>query len=309
MTFFPNLYLIGGMRCGSTTLNLILGQHPEIFMSPVKEPMFWVAEAHRSRGTDPASRMASKYIAPGAYAGLFAEAGTARWIGEASHYLYHPKVPELLADKAPEARVIVVLRDPTERLFSEYLNRRRGGHYDGSFDDYMGDEGRFWAKTRGDRPAAQSDKLNKGMQAKLLRPWIETLGPDRVYCLLFDDLQRDPAGAAARIFEWLGVDTGFEPVVVHTQRGGVAKRPGVMKLLNSQKGALRWIKARIPRIWRERLRARVYASTLERPKMSPDTKRALRDIYFDDVAALERLIGRDLSAWKAPSATTGPDRA
>ena len=98
----PNLFMIGSMRAGSTTLHTLLGQHQEIFMSATKEPMFFVAEVAREKsarggtGCDEARKEVGELEAGGKfrtldrYQTLFAGAGGTPYRGESSHYLYHP---------------------------------------------------------------------------------------------------------------------------------------------------------------------------------------------------------------------------
>ncbi|WP_430450408.1 sulfotransferase [Rhodophyticola sp.] len=125
------------MRCGSTSLYLLLQQHPEIFMSPIKEPMFWAAENLRRHGRDAGTVLSGKYITQEAYLGLFADAQQESWRGEASHYLYHGDVAGLLHEEVPDARLIVSLRNPSDRIFSEYLLRVRSWGLEGSFEDFL----------------------------------------------------------------------------------------------------------------------------------------------------------------------------
>ena len=140
----PNLFFIGGMRCGSTTLNLALSQHPEICMSEVKEPYYWVAEAmRREAGDDPRRRaetlefeIKGRHRTDETYGLLFDGADDQRLVGELSHYLYHPSVIPYIAEASPDAKVVVALRDPTDRLFSEYLYLRRQASFSGSFADF-----------------------------------------------------------------------------------------------------------------------------------------------------------------------------
>ncbi len=110
----PNLFLIGGMRCGSTTLHLMLGQHPDIYMSPVKEPYFYVAEAMRrnmraQRENPEAKRRLDEYVKRGkhrelhTYAALFEAVSEEKYVGESSHYLYHPEIASVIFEDCPHA--------------------------------------------------------------------------------------------------------------------------------------------------------------------------------------------------------------
>ena len=301
----PNLFFIGGMRCGSTTLNLLLGQHPDIYMSPVKEPLFFLAENLRLRASQGAipTEKATQFAAQGrhrtqeSYASLFKDAAQQRWVGESSHYLYHPEVAPLIDEFSPGARILVSLRDPVARLFSEYLYYRRTGAIEDCFETFViatsrvDDAGNILGPSPGSR-------LGKGLQGALLTPWLERFGSERVYPVFFDDLTDRPYDTARAIYGWLGVDPDFAPRVIHTQKGGVPINRRVINAINSQNPILRRLKGLMPKLAKERLREAIYAKTLQRPAIPDILETKLRLYYAEDVARVEALTGRDLSTWR-----------
>lgn len=296
MTEWPNLYFIGGMRCGSTTLYLLLSQHPEIFMSSVKEPMFWSAENLRREGQDADAAFSGKYITEHAFLSLFSEAGEARWRGEASHYLYHGNVAGLLRNEVPEARIIVSLRNPTDRIFSEYLYWSRSKSFKGTFPDFLSQHGVKWSLDCGIYEAPTGSRLPKGLQAEKISTWFDTFGSKRVHVVFFEDLEEKPVTVAQDIYRWLEVDGAFTPQIVHTQKGGVPVKGGLMRVLNFPK---RRIKRFVPRLIREKIRARIYDKILERPVLDPNMRAMLDAYYAEDVARLSQMTGRDLSHWSS----------
>jgi hypothetical protein len=105
----PNCFIIGAAKCGTTSLHDYLGLHPEIYMSPVKEPRYFTNAWSEDRAW---------------YEALFDDAGDARWRGEATpNYSKATEFPETAARIAalvPEARLIYLVRDPVERVRSQY---------------------------------------------------------------------------------------------------------------------------------------------------------------------------------------------
>jgi hypothetical protein len=191
MNLWPNLYFIGGMRCGSTTLYLLLLQQPEIFMSPIKEPMFWAAENMRRQGKDANPAYSGKHITSEAYLALFSEANSIRWRGEGSHYLYHGDVAGLLCDEVPDARIIVSLRNPSDRIFSEYLYWVRSQNFEGTFAQFLAKNGVKWSDEVGIYEAPKGSRLPKGLQAEKLAVWLDKFGQDQVYFMFFEDLEKN----------------------------------------------------------------------------------------------------------------------
>jgi hypothetical protein len=107
----PNLFILGAGKCGTTSLHIILGQHPDIHASAIKEPTFfcWPYQVVRS---------------PIEYFKLFDS--PARHRMESSHaYLSNPETAPVLRALLPDARFVVILRHPKARAFSLYRHMRR----------------------------------------------------------------------------------------------------------------------------------------------------------------------------------------
>src|ERR687894_3261543 len=112
----PNFFIIGAQKAGTTSLYYYLKQHPQIYMSPRKEPHFFKgmhSELRKSgRGLPPVTDL-------GDYQALFRGVTDEKAIGEASaSYLYSPKAPALIKSSIPDAKLIAVLRNPADRAYS-----------------------------------------------------------------------------------------------------------------------------------------------------------------------------------------------
>ena len=116
MEIWPNFFIVGAPRCGTTSLWYYLSQSPEVFMSTKKEPKYFNSYESVRLYFDPPIRDKKKYLE------LFHEVRNERAIGEAStSYLADPSTPELIHKVLPESRIIISLRDPVERAFSHHL--------------------------------------------------------------------------------------------------------------------------------------------------------------------------------------------
>ena len=149
-----NFFVIGAAKCGTTTLYARLNAHPEVFLSPLKEPNYYsradldparFSKAFKTNTkldltdylaqADPLPDMQVGFVQSEAdYARLFSGATDAhRVVGECStSYLWSPSAPEALHAAHPEAKIVVALRDPVERIFSHYLMARKYGFVKGS---------------------------------------------------------------------------------------------------------------------------------------------------------------------------------
>jgi hypothetical protein len=136
----PNFLIIGAMKSGTTALYHYLRQHPQVYMSPKKEPRFFALEAERlylDRTDDQKPLQTLSSVADiEAYRALFEGVSKEVAIGEASHwYLYSPRlreseqhyIPEVIKHYTPSVKLIAVLRNPAERAYSQFLHFVRSG--------------------------------------------------------------------------------------------------------------------------------------------------------------------------------------
>ena len=106
---WPNLFVVGAPRAGTTSLYHYLRQHPEIYMSPLKEPHFF---SHSNPQSDTVVKHQDAYLR------LFDAARGEKLRGEASPaYLADPDAPARIKDASPEAKIVAVLREPVSRAF------------------------------------------------------------------------------------------------------------------------------------------------------------------------------------------------
>ena len=274
----PTFVIIGAQKAGTTSVYRYVGQHPEVFVSPVKEPRFFSYLAQCEAGIAPP---AGAIQTLDAYRKLFDGAET-RAIGEASvSYLDVPGTAAILHRHLPHAHLIALLRDPAERAYSQYLMRLRTGREHGSFADAV-DQGRC---------------LRGGFYARNLAPYDELFGADRLGLFLYDDLRRDPLGLMRDMFRFLEIDDSFVPHLgVRHNAGGRPRSRAVHRLLSLPR-----VNAAVRRAapsWLVQLGTAAKRLNYDRPPM-PDAVRArLHEIYRADTMALERRLGRDLSAWR-----------
>jgi hypothetical protein len=190
MSKMPNLFVIGAMKCGTTTLHEHLQSHPHVFMCSPKEPHFFVQEMNWSKGW-------------AWYRQLFAEAGDAAVLGESSTtYSMLPHfqgVAERIAAFNPEARFIYVLRDPVERTLSHYWHMVR---FHGEVRDML------TAIRETERWRAYS---NYTMQ---LEPYLDAFGRERIHALTFEEMISRPEEVIRGMFAWLGLDPSLATIEV-----------------------------------------------------------------------------------------------
>ena len=303
----PNLFLIGAMRAGSTSLHALINQHPEIFMSHVKEPMYYVAETMR-RTLDMYGNTADieyqlmdfvkqrKHAEAHTYEILFDKVMGRKYMGESSHYIYHPQVARAIHDDCPNARIIVSLRNPIERLYSEYmLYRRQGKDVEETFAEFVNNNSSF--SHDGKILITDSPKIRKSLYFDSLVEWVNVFGRDQVKIILFEDFISDYLQVCESIFSWLGVDPTFTPIPIHAQQGGTPKSGTIFYGVEKSKLKLKLLKRIMPPKVRDRLRAVWYQVSLEKGTIDESTRVFLLKAYREDITNLEREFQLDLSTW------------
>jgi hypothetical protein len=200
---FPDFVCIGGMRCGSTTLWDLLGRHPGIYLPDEKEMHFFDdAKGRFELGAD-------------WYANQFAAAGDLQLRGEVTpSYLHQEVVPPRMAAMLPDARLIVILRDPAKRAWSHYWFRVRQGREPLPFMQALERE-RNGISAPGDRwPLWRFAYLGWSRYIDGLRRFESAFGRNAIQVIFFEELLRDPAGVMRVVWEHIGaepMDVGSPP--------------------------------------------------------------------------------------------------
>lgn len=133
----PNFFVIGAAKAGTTSLHSYLDSHPEVCMSPIKEPEYFLPPPPRPGSTQPAADALRRDI----YETLFAQAGNALAVGEASvRYTSHPfrpGVPERIAALIPDAKLVYLVREPVARMVSQWMHNNRFGSEERSVEEAL----------------------------------------------------------------------------------------------------------------------------------------------------------------------------
>jgi hypothetical protein len=315
MRISPNFFLVGAAKAGTTSLCEYLDQHPEIYMSPIKEPCFFADEVrpeHLSRDVLPVfyrdQEALRKYLdgpmterRPGAavldwesYIGLF-QAAHARQkvVGEASViYLWSPTAAANIAARIPGARILMVLRDPVDRLFSQYLDNLTSGQVRVSFRDYI----EAALRHRSGLLGIYRPSLEFGEYCEQVKRYLRLFPRERIHIVLYDDFRQSPAECLSGIFRFLDVDPRVTvDTSVHHHRPRVP-RFGRAGYLLKRSGLWQAGRRLLPAAVARKLRP---LALRPRGAMAVDAndRGYLLAHYRPDIQELSELLDRDLSAW------------
>jgi hypothetical protein len=297
----PSFLVIGAARSGTTTLHYSLGRHPEIFVSPIKETNFflfddagalpsWVDEATRRR----TPRTLQDYAA------LFEDAAEHHTaVGESSPSYLHGPVARRIKARLPDVKLVAILRQPVEQALSFYATWHDGRTPTAEhIDEFVSALASGAPGPDGALPLA-----THGLYHRHLAPFFEQFERHQIKVTLLDDLERDSAAFFRDLFRFLGVDDGFQLETVERYNGsGTARSATIHRLLSGAAKVKGLARAVLPdRAFRRlaRLQHGVRSANLQRSSpLSPELRRELTQrFYGEDIAALEKLLDRDLSVW------------
>lgn len=296
----PNFLIVGAPRSGTTTIYEGLTQHPEIYMSPRKEP--WFSELTGERGPWLGPRDGQPVESWQEYERLFAGANGAKAIGEASTlYLAAPEAPRRIKESLPDARLICILRNPVDRAYSNFLEHVQEGR-ETEFDFRRAVEAESERLSRHWAPSWAYTGL--GFYGKQLERYFAELPRKQMLVLLYEDLARDRTGVYQRIFNFLGVHPGIIPVLPPrvNENSGIPKNHFVHVLLTHPNPVRQALRSVLTDRQRKAVRSWLLHHNLQRPHLDPDLRRELRERFRSDILHASALIDRDLSAWLADRA-------
>ena len=301
----PNFLLVGTAKAGTTSLYHYLNQHPDIFMSDIKEPKFITSQflKNLSGYRDPkiGKDTISKYDD---YLQLFRKAKREKILGEASvdTLYYAEKSIPIIKKYLGDPYILIILRNPVDRAFSVYLHMIRDKREVLSFEEAIKQESEriksgyefFW------------HYVNSGFYYKQVRFFVNSFS--KVKVVLFEDLKKDVCLVLKEIYEFLKVDSSFCPQNINFKfnKGGVSKNGLIISILHEFLIKPNQFKEFIKKILRvfltkdqlEKLFFNLMKITIhDRMSLNPKTRSYLVNVYKKDIVALQTIINRDLSHW------------
>jgi hypothetical protein len=297
----PTFLILGAYKSGTTSLHFYLKQHPDVFMSRIKEIRYLTYAGHQEAPLTTAEidslfwpiRSLQDYEA------LFAgsEASVAR--GDVSPCYFSFPEQTILGIKrlVPDAKLVLILRHPVERAYSSYCYHVRLG-----YEEVMDFRKVFRLEAEG-RPrradGRQRTDFLRCFYAAALQCYFDAFPRERFFIRLYDDLVDDPGRFMRELFAFIGVDDSFVPdfEVRHnvSQWPRIPGVPGLYRAVNRIMGALQRYQPRVHHAIRATgLLEYRFKKT---PPMDPGFRQELVEYYRSDILRTQELIGRDLSGW------------
>jgi hypothetical protein len=293
----PDFLIIGAPRSGTTALYEALARHPRVFMTRLKEPLFFLRDQRSHRLQSPLPVPAEQLIETwDQYLELFRAGAESLVRGEASTlYLYDEHAARRIAARLSDVRLIAILRDPVSRAYSHYsLHRLRGTEPEPTFEAALAEE-----------PVRLRERWSPfwlyravGLYADQVARYQSLFRPEQLLFLLQEDLEQRPAATYDRVLRFLNLPLESPMALTAGVNASARPRNSMLSWAIRPKNPLVQAARRVmPRSARRRLRQMLTAPV---PQLNPATARELRAFYREDIERTGALIGRDLSHWLQP---------
>jgi hypothetical protein len=312
----PNFFIVGAAKAGTTSLYHYLNQHPQVYMSPIKEPCYFAFEvrpenfdgefrqqAQRGvretqayiRGPMSEKRFGGMVIEWDDYVNLFRNVKDETAIGEASvSYLWSKTAAANMHSRIPDAKIIIVLRNPTERAFSEYHHVLTEGRTRCSFGDYI----QAGLRSQSEKPRTPYNFLECGLYYEQVKRYLDLFSRDQVRIYFYEDYVTQFPQLWKDVLAFLQINCSFLPDTSQKHLEPRIPRLVFANHVLKKYGIWHHLTRLSPRALRPALLKFAFRRRSNLKMVSKD-RQYLISYYQEDIQKLTALVNRDLSAWLA----------
>jgi len=271
----PNFLIIGAQKSGTTSIYDVLKMHPQIFLSKVKEINFFFFEKSYKKGIQN-------------YEQNFKDVNNEIAIGEASPgYIVNPNAPSRIKKHMPDCKLILCIRNPIERAYSQYWDNRRQLNEWQSFDEIVDS----YIKIKGGK--YKKGYFLRGFYHKQILEFLQYFNRQQILILLFDDLIANPEQFYQTVLSFLNINSKHFNLDVRKKSNQVKifSNPCYKFFLQNYQYTrfLNRYTRRILRIGNQ--------INFKKPQINQTTKEKLKQVYLEENRKLSDFLGRDLSNW------------
>ncbi len=284
----PTFFIIGAPKAGTTSLYYYLKQHPQVVMSSVKEPNFFSypeLEKQKLYYKDDSVKNEQEYLK------LFNHNNAqAKAIGEASvSYLFYSGTAVRIKSFQPEAKIIVMLRNPFDRAWSHYLMDYKLNYVRDSFDNIA------TKRVNGHRNNQHFQQyIELGLYHRQLKNYIDVFGKEKLYIGLYDELKNNTQKVYDEICSFLNIDKKTLPEA-SAYNSAEMPRNGLIKSLYASDNIRRGLKKMLGGEQSRKIKSLLF----KKPEMQAqeETRIQLKNLFAEDLRKTESLTGLNLKAW------------
>ncbi|MBC8267003.1 MAG: sulfotransferase domain-containing protein [Flavobacteriales bacterium] len=293
----PNFMCIGAAKSGTTTLYEILKQHPEIGVSSFKEPHFFDNNDNWSKGVEWYEKT------------YFSDFKEKRLIGDfTASYLSINICPKRIKEIYGEKmKFIVLLRNPIDRAYSQFLHSKRDEYEDLVFLEALAEEKKRLKKFEENNDMVSYSRfgyINHGMYAKHFKEYFNYFDREQFCVILFSDFINNRKDKVKEIIEFLNLDVNIKlNINIASNQASKARSKKLKKFLKKETFVKKLAKFFLPSFAiRQKIRNLIHASNnkvaAKKPLNKNQRKECYNNYFMDDIVELENTLGINLKTWK-----------
>ena len=300
MNRLPNFLVVGAAKSGTTALYHYLAQHPEVFLSPIKETNFFALKDKdlSFKGPGDYKGIHRRTITEiGDYYNQFIKVTDEKSIGEiCPSYLYFEDAPKNIKEHIPKVKIIAILREPVARAFSAWVHLTRDGREYLNFKEALADEPRRikenWAEIW--HYKEESKYYNQ------LKRYYDSFPKENIKVVIYEDFKKNQMRVYGEICNFIGVKSSFVPSMsAKHNKGGIPKNKIIWNLMMKQNIWKTLFNHLMPIKIRKMIKEKIEARNVnKKPQLDENKRKELSVQFRDEINKVEQLIEQDLTVWK-----------
>jgi len=276
----PNFFIVGAPKAATTSLYYFLKDCPEVYSHDI----FTVNISHFFYTDKNAILRGNKKK----YLQLFSQVNGEKAIGEATAtYLRDPESPKLIHDEIPNAKIIIILRDPIERIFSHYLFFKSSDLEKRSFREAV--------VNLSSKNLSEQEEFNvyldSSMYFEQVQRYLDIFGSKQVKILIFEDFVKNPKDNLREVLDFLGINSEPPEFTNKKYNEYGESRNRIFHYLRKS-NTIRKLSARLPQDLVTKLRDEILLKKSNKPKLSKEERAFLENYFLDDIIKLQKLLNR-----------------
>jgi len=283
-----DFFIVGAPKAGTTSLYHYLSEHPQVEMSSQKEPDYFSDKAINEQGMYYTKNRVNSLAK---YESLFVQKESVVY-GEASvSYLFYENVAEDIKKYNPNAKIIIMLRNPIERAFSHYLMDYRLGLISDSFENVLAKKSKHKNAHLFYQQYIEVSKYSKQIQR-----YLDFFKKDSILFIDYEDFKINVSRTVDQVYNFLHISTEFAADINTKHNTFTMPKNKVIRLIYSFVFLRKILAFLFPTYLVKNIRVLLFKSD-KKPELLKETRSLLKRIFNDDIKNLEEILSKDYSKW------------
>ena len=283
-----DFFIVGAPKAGTTSLYHYLSEHPQIEMSSQKEPDYFSDKAINEQGMYYGKNRVNTLDK---YESLFVQKESVVY-GEASvSYLFYDNVAEDIKKYNPNAKIIIMLRNPIERAFSHYLMDYRLGLISDSFENII-------AKKSKHKKAHlfYQQYIEVSKYATQIQRYLDFFEKENILFIDYEDFKKNVSKTVDQVYNFLNISTEFVADINTKHNTFIMPKNKIIRLIYSFVFLRKILTFLFPVYLVKNIRVLLFKSD-KKPELLKETRSLLKKIFNDDIKKLEEVLAKNYSKW------------